>query len=69
MDTQTRKIRYLGILAHLTCRWEQQNRKFSNFCFIRGVLQWWSMRKNILKNTHMINTFDTKIILHNYILY
>ena len=24
-------------------------RNFSNFCLIRGVLQWWSMRKYILK--------------------
>ena len=27
------------------------------------------MRKYILKHTQMINTLDTKIILHNYILY
>ena len=27
------------------------------------------MRKYILKHSQMINTFDTKIILHNYILY
>ena len=43
-------------------------RKFSKLCLIRGVLQWWSMRKYILKHTHLANTFDTKIILHNYIL-
>ena len=27
------------------------------------------MRKYILKHTEMTNTFDTKIILHNYISY
>ena len=27
------------------------------------------MRKYILKHTQKTNTFDTKIILHNYILY
>ena len=27
-------------------------RNFSNFCLIRGVLQWWSKRKYILKHTH-----------------
>ena len=27
------------------------------------------MRKIILKDTQMTNTFDTKIILHNYTLY
>ena len=51
-------------------------RKFSKFwlflCISLNtdwVLQWWSMRKNILKHTQMNNIFDTKIILHNYILY
>ena len=34
-----------------------------------AFLQWWSMRKkNIWKHKQMTNTFDTKIILHNYIL-
>ena len=32
------------------------------FCFIRGVLQSWSIRKYILTNTQMTNTFDTKVI-------
>ena len=41
-------------------------RNFSNFCLIQWVLQWWSMRKYILKHTQMTNTFDTKIILHTY---
>ena len=33
------------------------------------VLQCWSMRKYVLKHKQMTNTFDTKIIFHNYILY
>ena len=49
------------------CR--KQKKRPANFCLIRGVLQWWSMRKYILKHTQMNNTFDTKIILHNYTLY
>ena len=50
------------ILSHIPCR------NFSNFCFIREVLQWWC-EKNILKHTQMTNTSDTKIILYNYSLY
>ena len=44
-------------------------RNFNNFYLIRGVIQWWSMRKHILKHTQTTNTFHTKIKLHNYILY
>ena len=40
-------------------------RKFSNFCLIQGILQWWSLRKYILKHTQMTKTFATKIILYN----
>ena len=41
----------------------------TNIFFQNLTLQWWSMRKYILKHTQMTNTFDTKMILHNYILY
>ena len=33
------------------------------------LLQWLSMRKQILKSTKIKRTFVPKIILHNYILY
>ena len=33
------------------------------------VSQRWSLRKYILKHTQMVKTFDTKIVLHNYISY
>ena len=67
---------YLVYIATSTLRWVSSTvvqswipcRNFSNFSLIRGILQWWSMRKCILKHTQMTNIFDIKIILHNYIL-
>ena len=37
--------------------------------FLIKVLQWWSLRKYIWKYKQIRNTFVSKIILHNYILY
>ena len=37
--------------------------------FLIEFLQRWFMRKYIWKHTQITNTFDTKIILYNYILY
>ena len=37
-----------------------------NSALFEGILQWWSMRKYILKHTQMTKTFDIKIILLYY---